>query len=155
MSTSLPPGWTCINDKCSPNCGDGQVYSSENCDDGKVDDKGCLSDCSGAISGWICTAGSETTPSACEVVCGDGINVDGEICDDGNTVDSDGCLGNCSGFEKDFKCWSKSEVPTKDQSSELKLHSQDTLCKKPSSLISNLGLGAGSLAAASMGLLTI
>ena len=43
-------------------------------------------------------------PTVCTPICGDGIFVQGEICDDGNTSDADKCLGNCTGPVPGYSC---------------------------------------------------
>ncbi|HEV7734740.1 MAG TPA: DUF4215 domain-containing protein [Candidatus Binatia bacterium] len=40
---------------------------------------------------------SKGPTTACQVVCGDGIHEGIEACDDGNTIDGDGCPGDCTG----------------------------------------------------------
>jgi fibro-slime domain-containing protein len=43
--------------------------------------------------------------NAPDPTCGDGlINVDGEVCDDGNTVSGDGCTADCAQIEANFAC---------------------------------------------------
>ncbi len=70
---------------CTPICGDAKVVGTEICDDGNIADGiGCKPDCTGAILGYSCTAGSLTSPSVCAWACGDSILEAGEICDDGN-----------------------------------------------------------------------
>ena len=60
-----------------PACGDGNVDSGEECDDGNtVDGDACPANCG---------AGE----------CGDNVVDPGEECDDGNTVDDDGCTAVC------------------------------------------------------------
>lgn len=41
-------------------------------------------------SGWTCSGGSSTTADTCKEICGDGMNLGGNACDDGNTVNGDG-----------------------------------------------------------------
>ncbi len=77
-------GWN-IDDFCiiaNPNsiCGDAELFSAEECDEGD--------------------ANSDTQPDACRTNClaprcGDGVIDTGETCDDGNTNDSDGCTTAC------------------------------------------------------------
>ncbi len=43
-------------------------------------------------------------PSVCTTVCGDGVRASGEVCDDGNTLDDDGCRGNCGAVEQYWAC---------------------------------------------------
>jgi len=66
----------------TPYCGDGEVQSGEECDDGSLN--------------------SDSAPNACRTnctqpVCGDGVADDlhGEVCDDGGQVDDDGCSADC------------------------------------------------------------
>ena len=69
--STLGNGATCRGD-CTY-CGDGNVETSEQCDDGNtVDTDSCRNDC--------------TLPK-----CGDGVLDPGEECDDGNDVDGDEC----------------------------------------------------------------
>jgi fibro-slime domain-containing protein len=43
-------------------------------------------------------------PDDSKDICGDGILTKGEACDDGNTVDGDGCKGDCSATEAGHSC---------------------------------------------------
>jgi len=112
--TGAIPGYSCIPPPnapttCVPICGDGKVMPDEICDDGnKLDNKGCLGDCTGIINGWYCTAGTTTSPSVCNTLCGDGIvvSLNGETCDDGNSTDNFGCLSNCLGVITGYSCGS-------------------------------------------------
>jgi len=88
-------GWECddsIPSVCKPKCGDGYSVTGEvDCDDGDLtDNKGCLSDCSGPISGWNCT-GKVGDRTKCEEICDDGLIVGDEVCDDNNTLTIRGC----------------------------------------------------------------
>ena len=81
----IEAGWTCPSthgppdqSTCSPICGDGIVVFSEACDDGLLDGKGCLNNCTGEINGYYCSGGTPTTPSVCTSHCGDGWIVDTE-----------------------------------------------------------------------------
>lgn len=80
-------GWTCDNSSptiCKTICGDGHIIYPEVCDDGNsLDNKGCLSDCTGSIVGWYC---SGSTSSVCHTQCGDGFVVGTENCDDGTAL---------------------------------------------------------------------
>lgn len=40
---------------CTTDCGDGIIAGSEICDDGSTDGLGCLADCSGVNSSYVCT----------------------------------------------------------------------------------------------------
>jgi fibro-slime domain-containing protein len=52
-------------------------------------------------NGDLC-GGAGNTP---DPTCGDGaLNVDGEVCDDGNTVSSDGCTADCKQIEVNYAC---------------------------------------------------
>lgn len=78
-------------------CGDGVVDDDEFCDDGAANGTytNCASDCQ--------TLGAS---------CGDAVVDDdfGEICDDGNSVDTDGCLNNCTeAFCGDGVLWAGEE----------------------------------------------
>lgn len=100
-------GHTCVDDVnrltwCAavfPGCGNGvPELPVEVCDDGNlVDSDGCASDCLSVEVGFECVVGyTPVSASVCAAVCGDGMMVGPELCDDGNTVDNDGCSGNCS-----------------------------------------------------------
>jgi cysteine-rich repeat protein len=105
---------TCNADCTMPFCGDGVVNmpAGEECDDAG-ESATCDSDCTSVSCGDDVTnmaAGEECDDSAqsptCDAdctlpVCGDAIenNLAGEVCDDGNTVDCDGCRGDCSAAE--------------------------------------------------------
>src|SRR3569623_2560495 len=65
----------------APVCGDGSLYSGEQCDDGNT------------ASGDGCTA--TCTIETAETVCGDGAVTGNEQCDDTNTADGDGCSAMC------------------------------------------------------------
>jgi len=58
---SAKVGWECINgdlghpSKCTPKCGDGLLWGKETCDDGKKDQIGCKSSCTGPLDGFNCT----------------------------------------------------------------------------------------------------
>ena len=78
-------------------CGNGILNSGEICDDGDTDpDDGCFQ-CR-VEKGWDCTKAS---PSVCTklptLFCGDGIfsPENNEICDDGDTINSNGCTRSC------------------------------------------------------------
>ncbi len=63
-------------------CGNGNVDTGEECDDGNTTDgDGCAADC--------------TTETGGGAACGDGTVDAGEQCDDGNTADGDGCSSTC------------------------------------------------------------
>lgn len=49
---------------CKPICGDGMVVGDEKCDAGEL--IGCSYDCMKAIDGYLCSGGSEITPTICE-----------------------------------------------------------------------------------------
>ena len=83
-ATSCSSDTVMIRDRVST-CGNGEVETGENCDDGNTDNNDG------------CTNGCETSH------CGDGIlrqDMDAddplfEECDDGNADDTDSCLTNC------------------------------------------------------------
>jgi fibro-slime domain-containing protein len=81
----LQPGWTCKGHTCQrvPVCGDGQVT-------GKI----TASYCSCPSSGGACRDNSH---------CGNGVLEKSELCDDGNTKDSDGCSATCQ-TESGWQC---------------------------------------------------
>lgn len=67
-----------------PYCGDGNIDSGEQCDDGNnINGDGCSANCR-----------IEVAPEP-EPVCGDGILDDNEECDDGNNINGDGCSSIC------------------------------------------------------------
>jgi cysteine-rich repeat protein len=82
-------------------CGDGQLDTGEECDDGNV------------MSGDGCTALCQVecpapSPVCLPVgspgeVCGDGVSIVGEACDDGNTTRGDGCSNGCA-IERGWTC---------------------------------------------------
>ncbi len=101
MSAPLNPG--------GPNCGNGVLDGSEECDDGgTVDGDGCQSTCRLPACGdgivdpdEECDDGNTDPGDDCQMdcrypVCGDGIQDEGEACDDGNTESGDGCVSDCS-----------------------------------------------------------
>jgi len=74
-------------------CGDGDIATSEVCDDGNiVDGDGCSAKCELEM-GWDC---SGTKLTVCITKCGDGLLVGKEACDDGNTAKADGCSDTCT-----------------------------------------------------------
>ena len=90
-------------------CGNGFMDAGETCDDGNVSDNdGCSAACE-LESGYVCVSGPSagpcTTagPDTVTGVCGDGILVDDESCDDGNTTSGDGCSSDCT-VEDGFDC---------------------------------------------------
>jgi len=106
-------GWECFNYNDTPSiciekvCGNGEVSSDEQCDDGNtVDGDGCSSTCkleSDAL--FQCTVSPDRKEKTiCKPrVCGDGVITDDEQCDDGNLVDGDGCSSKCV-IEKFYRC---------------------------------------------------
>ena len=64
----------------------------------------------------------------CRPVCGDGINIGGEVCDDGNADDGDGCNGSCNKVEEDYTCLSKSDYVDGNIHPSLIDHPYDTRC---------------------------
>uniref|UniRef100_A0A7S0F111 LNR domain-containing protein n=1 Tax=Hanusia phi TaxID=3032 RepID=A0A7S0F111_9CRYP len=113
-------GWICIQadggykDECSPLCGDGvRVLGYEECDDGMWSDPvgdGCTSDCK-LEPGFRCLCDDQDRliGGRCEPVCGDGVRVQQEACDDGNTRDGDGCSSSCS-VESGWVCSDNPQV---------------------------------------------
>jgi fibro-slime domain-containing protein len=72
-------------------CGNGQIETSEACDDGNDrGGDGCSQACT-IEAGWACPIGS-----VCRAIrCGDGMRVGREQCDDGNERPGDGCSPTC------------------------------------------------------------
>ncbi len=92
----------------APICGDGNLDSGEQCDDGNDNDAdGCRNDCTlpscgdGILDdGEQCDDGNDINTDTCRndctaPICGDGILDDGEQGDDGNSLDGDGCSSSC------------------------------------------------------------
>jgi len=97
-------------------CGNSQVESGEQCDDGNTTDgDGCSANCTfetvegvcgdGVIdAGEECDDGNATSGDGCSAtcttettpVCGNEVVEGDEECDDGNTMDGDGCSANCT-----------------------------------------------------------
>jgi cysteine-rich repeat protein len=93
-------GWNCDGafpiTGCTEICGDGKVVGTETCDDGnKIDNIGCLADCTGEINGYHCSGGTLTIAATCNIQCGDNFISPGEQCEDGNNVSLDGCSSTC------------------------------------------------------------
>ena len=98
----------------TPECGDGVVNGTEECDDGNQDNgDGCESNCTntavcgdGVVQvGEVCDDGNTNDDDQCsgdcqtatpDQVCGNGTVEDPEVCDDGNNVDGDGCEADCT-----------------------------------------------------------
>ena len=109
----VEPGFTCPNNPATraggtcvlaPKlCGNAQLDSGEQCDDGNTaSGDGCSSGCA-FEAGYNCGApGTLCTKSE---VCGDGkVNLDlNETCDDGNTTPGDGCSALCT-LEPNYAC---------------------------------------------------
>lgn len=90
----------CPSDDDAPQCGNGVLEASEECDDGNTDPgDGCAGSCQ-VENGWAC--GGE--PSLCEEICGDGVMVGGEACDDGNGDTTDGCPDGVGGTCQPARC---------------------------------------------------
>lgn len=107
-SCGVESGWRCAGapslcepdcpDGC-PTCGDGEVQSAEDCDDGdRRSGDGCNVACE-IEDGWQCVG----APSRCAPLCGDGLIVGGEACDDDNRSSGDGCADTCE-VEVGFLC---------------------------------------------------
>lgn len=91
-ASCLPEGSTPYSDVC----GDGEIGTGEDCDDGGTDDgDGCSSSCvREGGDGSYGTCGNGTTEQ--ESTDGVSDNLGGEDCDDGNTTDGDGCSSVCT-----------------------------------------------------------
>ncbi|CAK9075604.1 unnamed protein product [Durusdinium trenchii] len=82
---------------------DGRQHATEACDDGNNwDQDGCSSTCQ-PEPGFECCNGTQSLPSDCKPICGDGFEVYGETCDDGNLVPWDGCNQFCQ-VEEGYHC---------------------------------------------------
>ncbi len=106
------PGWHCIGGSlttektCSGECGDDYINDGEECEDGNlVNLDGCDAQCM-KETGWTClnTFDPDGDDSDCNPICGDGIVVQGEVCDDGTELDNKGCNSDCSGDELGYEC---------------------------------------------------
>lgn len=100
-------------------CGDGDVGTGEQCDDGNTTDgDGCSSLCRGEVPSTCgngdvdvatesCDDGNTTSgdgcSSTCQSECGNGMLDGAEACDDGNAVADDGCTAFCV-IEPDYTC---------------------------------------------------
>jgi len=83
------------------------MSEQETCDDMSNDENGCTDNCKGVRDGFVCNGGSTESPTTCEEICGDGLNVGEEICDDNNKIDGDGCSADCKKIEEGWTCESK------------------------------------------------
>jgi cysteine-rich repeat protein len=118
--TTCGEGSQCIEDIYVDACGNGYRMQVEECDDGNtVTGDGCSANCTVEL-GWACAGATDREPDMCEVVCGDGKQLDSGCCtddelcsrecsslwgcDDGNLVDGDGCSKTCS-VESGYDCW--------------------------------------------------
>ena len=76
-------------DTCVPRCGDGVRVlwrTEEECDDNNtLSGDGCSANCT-IETGFTCAGGSIATPDACVPRCGDGLRVQGEVCDGARIV---------------------------------------------------------------------
>ncbi len=91
------PGQPCARDEY---CGDGILNGEESCDDGNLAPGDCCSDICVLQANCVCTTPNpplDPPRQECRIVssCGDGQLDEGEDCDDGNAVDSDGCNNDC------------------------------------------------------------
>ncbi len=86
-----------ITTDCTPlTCGDGDVDAGELCDGAALNNQTCVT--RGFASGTLaCGATCQVfdTSGCVPSVCGNNTVETGEGCDDGNTVDGDGCEGDC------------------------------------------------------------
>lgn len=53
--------------------------------------------------GYDCVGGSDTSPSVCTPICGDGYRIGTEECDDNNLSTGDGCSDTCT-IEIGYAC---------------------------------------------------
>ncbi|HEY6175053.1 MAG TPA: DUF4215 domain-containing protein, partial [Kofleriaceae bacterium] len=82
-------------------CGDGDLETGEQCDDGNaMPGDGCSASCQ-IEPGWVCI--SPGSPCLHLMYCGDGVVTAPEMCDDGNAMPGDGCSGACQ-IEPNYAC---------------------------------------------------
>ena len=102
-------GNPCTDNVCTPGVGCTQAFNTDPCDDGDACttvDACADGACVGAVAlpcddGDACTEDICAPASGCVFTpispcCGNGVTEPGEFCDDGNTLDGDGCPGDCS-----------------------------------------------------------
>ena len=75
-------------------CGDGNLDSGEQCDDGNKTPATAAAPICQIEAGWTCPTPGQ--PCMMAGVCGDGILRRSEACDDGNTTGGDGCSATAS-----------------------------------------------------------
>ncbi|CAD8061954.1 unnamed protein product [Paramecium sonneborni] len=83
-------GYNNVNDQCIPICGDLQVVTEENCDDGNSIQFDRCHNCRFQCP-VKCTTCNFATVFPCPDICGDGIVSGLEECDDSNNIQFDGC----------------------------------------------------------------
>ena len=80
-------------------CGNQEIESGEECDDGGIiAGNGCSATCL-IEAGYECSG----IPSVCNLLCSNGEINTGEDCDDNNTNNGDGCDSTCK-VETGFTC---------------------------------------------------
>ena len=84
-------------------CGNGELESTELCDDGnEKDGDGCSKKCDEVDPDYLCATPGEKCVRV--VTCGNGILEGSEACDDGLTVSGDGCSSDCDEVEAGYSC---------------------------------------------------
>ncbi len=113
-SCRIEPGHGCTGQPSActmRDCGNGVIDGDESCDEGirngvyYGDGSGCTTFCTREPD---CRAGGV---DGCVSDCGDGMRVDPEECDDGNTAENDGCSSSCV-IEPGFTCMTETFTDT-------------------------------------------
>lgn len=113
-SCRIEPGHGCTGQPSActiRDCGNEVIDGDESCDEGVRngvyygDGSGCTTFCTREPD---CRAGG---PEGCVSACGDGMRVDPEACDDGNTAENDGCSSSCV-IEPGFTCMTETFTDT-------------------------------------------
>jgi cysteine-rich repeat protein len=135
VTVTCPTGYNgthpIISNKWVEVWGDSKKVGSEKWDDGNTSNgDGCNSDCSAVETSWVWTGGSvssrdiciewtsgfyqndATTPTLWVTLWGDGKKAGTEKCDDGNTINGDGCNGDCTSVETGWVCSGGSTTTT-------------------------------------------
>ena len=83
-------GWTCTDveteqSQCNAVCGDGKMQMAvEQCDDDNTDNGDGCSDTCTVEPGYECLPQDEDAKTECQLICGNGVLDDDELCEDGN-----------------------------------------------------------------------
>ncbi|CAI2363645.1 unnamed protein product [Moneuplotes crassus] len=102
--------WTCnsaspsvCERNCTWNLGTNPADLTTECYDENTDDgDGCDKDCE-VEEGYVCEWDDSDKKSECELDCGDGKKMSGELCDDGDKDSGDGCSDTCE-IEQGYTC---------------------------------------------------